>query len=292
MKTILITGINGFLGSNLATKLSKYYNIIGLEQDNNNLFRISHLHFKIYSISHHSLESIFTENNIDIIIHAATIYGHNNEKSSDIIQTNVLLPVRLQELAQSHDVAAFLNIDSFFNHPDYKSKYLSEYSLSKKHCLEWLIGINSKIKLINLKIFHLYGPGDNKNKFVTWIIEQLMKNEPVIELTAGNQVRDFIYIDDVTSAFKTLLDNIDSFQDTFKSIDIGSGLPLTIKEFVVIAKQTLNSASELKFGALPYREGEIMFSKADISSLETLNWKAEISVTSGVEKIKSFTNDK
>lgn len=286
MQTILITGINGFLGSNLATILSDYYNIIGLEQDKNNLFRVSHLDLIIYSTSHNTLESIFADNKIDIIIHAATVYGHNNEKSSNIIQTNILLPIKLLELARLNKVKAFLNIDSFFNHPDNKSKYLGEYSLSKKHCYEWLNEMNYELVVVNMRIFHMYGPGDSKNKFVTWIIEELVNNKPVIDLTFGEQVRDFIYIEDVASAFKAVLDNLDSFESTFMNIDIGSGKPLSIKEFVLTAKQSLNSTSELRFGTLPYRDGEIMYSLADTRCLISLNWRANITIETGIEKIK------
>ena len=48
MKTILITGINGFLGSHLAKTLSEKYNIIGLEYSLENLFRIAECNYKVY----------------------------------------------------------------------------------------------------------------------------------------------------------------------------------------------------------------------------------------------------
>lgn len=289
MQTILITGINGFLGNRLALKLSQNFKVLGLEQNRNNLFRIAEANFKIYSISEDSLEGIFEDNKIDFIIHAATLYGHNKELSSNIIQTNILLPVRLIEIAQLYKVKAFLNIDSFFNSPENKSTYLSEYSLSKKHCIEWLIQLNYVTKVINLKIFHMYGPGDNKNKFVAWIIEQLQQSKPIIDLTPGKQLRDFIYIDDVISAFETVLLNINFIENKFSSIDVGTGESISIEEFVKIAKTLINSPSKLKFGALQYRDNEIMFSKADISLLKKFNWEAKISVSQGVTNIINCT---
>jgi len=285
MQTILITGINGFLGSNLAKKLSQNFKIIGLEQNKNNLFRLEEADFKIYSIAENSLESIFNENNIDFIIHAATLYGHDNELSSNIIQTNILLPVRLIEIAKLHKIKAFLNVDSFFNNPVYKYNYLGEYSLSKKNCLEWLIQMKSDLKVVNLKIFHLYGPGDNKNKFVPWIIEQLQQSKPFINLTPGKQLRDFIYVDDVISAFQTVLLNINFIENKFTSIDIGSGNSVSIEEFVKTAKKIINSPSELIFGAIPYRDGEIMVSKAEIGFLKKCNWTAKISISQGISNI-------
>lgn len=58
MKTILITGINGFLGSHLAKALSADYNIVGLEYSLENLFRMEGSNIKIYS-SKEDLEKIF-----------------------------------------------------------------------------------------------------------------------------------------------------------------------------------------------------------------------------------------
>ena len=49
MKTILITGINGYLGSNLAKRYSKKYKIVGLEYDTYDLFRIKDDQFKVFA---------------------------------------------------------------------------------------------------------------------------------------------------------------------------------------------------------------------------------------------------
>lgn len=285
MQKVLITGINGFLGSELAKKLSQSFSIIGLEKNKSNMFRIANSDYVVYSISENTLESIFKEIKIDYIIHAATLYGHGKEKISELIQTNILLPIRLVELAQLYEVKAFFNIDSFFNNPEYKYNYLNEYSLSKKNCVEWLRQINCDFKVINLRIFHMYGPGDNKKKFVTWLIEQLLLSKSTINLTPGKQFRDFIYVEDVVSAFQAVLLNIDSLDNKFTSIDVGTGIPVSIEGFVKIAKALTNSPSELRFGALPYRDGEIMFSKADIGFLKKFQWEAKVSISQGILNI-------
>ena len=62
-KSILITGINGFLGSHLAKQLSNDYEIIGLVNSTDNLYRIEDYSFKIYD-SQMSIGTIFKKNNI------------------------------------------------------------------------------------------------------------------------------------------------------------------------------------------------------------------------------------
>ena len=132
MKIIIITGINGFLGSHLAKNLSKEYKIIGLVNNVDRIHRIKDNLFMLYS-SITEIETVFKENNVFAIIHAATIYRRENGLINELINTNVLLPIKLYELGNRYNVNYFLNIDSFFNDSKYKYNYLSEYTLSKKH---------------------------------------------------------------------------------------------------------------------------------------------------------------
>jgi nucleoside-diphosphate-sugar epimerase len=284
MKTILITGINGFLGSYLAKELSKDYIVIGLEYSLNDLFRIKHLPFKIYS-SENDLEIVFKENSIYAIIHAATVYRRNNEPIENLLNTNILLPVILYNLADQYNVDLFVNTDSFFNDPKYNYSYLQDYTLSKKQAVEWLKLCQHLTKLINMKIFHMYGPNDSSNKFIPQIISRLKNDEPTIDLTAGEQTRDFIFIDDVIDAFKVVIRAHHSQNDGFVEFQVGTGYSVTLKEFISTAKEIIKSNTELLFGTLPYRANEIMESKSDNSALLELGWVPKYSLEKGIQKM-------
>lgn len=287
MKNILITGINGFLGSNLAKTLSRNYSIIGIEKSFNNLSRIDGRGYNLYKSQKNALQNIFKEYKIDIVIHAATVYGNSNESVDKLIEANVLLPVRLYELAQKNGTEVFLNTDSFYNNPKYHYDYLQGYVYSKKICLEWLRNMQRNTKLINMKLYHMYGPGDSPRKFVTQIVTDLKCSKPEIHLTAGEQMRDFIYIDDVVQAYKTVINNLDKIDKPFLDIDVGTGKATTLKQFVKTARQVTKSKSKLIFGTLKYREGEIMFSEADNSILTSLGWKPRYKLKKGLsESIK------
>jgi CDP-paratose synthetase len=286
MKTLLITGINGFLGSHLAKSLKNEYNIIGLEYNIDNLFRLIDEKFKIYS-SIDNFEIIFEENKIFAIIHAATIYRREGEPLENLIQTNIILPVRLFELANKYKCRMFLNTDTFFNHPDYNYSYLQDYTLSKKQVLEWLKLIEQSCKLINMKIFHMYGPDDAPTKFIPSIISRLNNRDPFIETTEGEQKRDFIFIDDVVSAFQCVINASQDSLLPYTEYQIGTGKSISLKEFILLAKKVSLSTSEINFGALPYRKSEIMLSEADISGLSKLNWKVKYTLKDGLlETIK------
>ena len=208
-KTILITGINGFLGSHLAKHLKSNFEVIGLEYSLENLHRIASENFKVYSTNDTILETIFKENEFYAVIHVATVYKRQYEPIFNLLNTNINLPVQLLELSGKYDVNLFLNTDSFFNNPSYSYSYLSDYTLSKKHALEWikLLSSSSKCKVANMKVFHMFGEHDAPSKFIPFLIDKIKNNEPILDLSPGTQTRDFIYIKDVVTSFECILNS-------------------------------------------------------------------------------------
>lgn len=279
---IVITGINGFLGSHLAKRLKQNFQIIGLLNSKTNSYRVENENFDLYSSNSDELEDIFLKHDIYAILHVATIY--NNKPINKLIDTNILLPVKLFELANKNNVSVFLNTDSFFNTDSSNYTYLSEYTLSKKHCLEWLksASLEDNCKLVNMKVFHMYGEGDNKNKFIPSIIDKIQSNIESLDMTTGNQTRDFIYVEDVIEAFRVVLSSYERLT-SFEEYQVGTGNSYSIREAVEMIKEITNSSTNLVFGALPYRTGEIMKSKADISKLINLGWNPTYTLKKGLK---------
>ena len=281
-KTILVTGINGFLGSHIAKQLSGEFDIIGLEKNNDSLFRLHGQNFKVYSSENENLEKVFSENKIFALIHAATIYRRESDPLENLIETNIKLPVRLLELSNKFNVSLFINTDSYFNRPNSNYAYLSDYTLSKKHALEWLREIKGKCLVINMKLFHVFGPDDSPGKFVPFIIAALKNNQTTIDLSPGEQKKDFIFVKDVVNAYKVIIDHADKFEEGISEYEVGMGTSVTIKYFVSMVKEIANSTTKLQFGALPYRENEIMDAYAANSKLLLLGWKPKYSLIEGL----------
>jgi nucleoside-diphosphate-sugar epimerase len=130
----------------------------------------------------------------------------------------------------------------------------------------------------------MYGPGDDSSKFTTFIFESLKKNVPQIELTPGEQKRDFVYIDDVVEAYVVLLEK-QKEKTEFSEFEIGSGEAVSIRDFVETAKDVIGAKTKLLFGARKYREHEIMFSQADIKKLqEYCGWDPHVPLNKGILK--------
>ncbi len=287
-KKILVTGGGGFLGSNVTRSLVAFYDIVVLEKGTVKPNRLTDIlsKIKVYDINTISINNLFEIENIHYIIHCATTYGRN-EHLSDSINTNVTFPLQLIENAiNKNKLIAFFNFDSFFNkHKNRDYSYLNKYILTKnilENCLE---KSNYTTTIFNLKLEHLYGINDNPEKFVPNIIHKLLNNINEIELTRGEQKRDFIYVKDVVDFLIYILENIDAFTEKYYNFEIGTGEKKTIREFVELAKTLTLSKTELKFGALAYRENEIMESVANIEKLKKIGWKAKYTIEEGINKI-------
>jgi len=284
MPRILLTGATGFLGSHLVKALVKQnYQIIILKRPTSKLNRLKNVLNNIisYDVDAVEISRPFKEQGkINAIIHTATCYGRANESISEILAANVIFPLKLLE------IATLFNTEIFFNTDTVLYKYLNAYALAKKHFLEWgkLATKMQKIRFINIKLEHMYGPGDNDSKFTTHIIKSCFANVPELKLTLGEQTRDFIYIDDVVSAYITLLQQSEYQPEWFQEYELGSGQSISIREFVETVHKITHSHTQLNFGALPYREGEIMHSQANITALQQLGWSGLTTLTEGIEK--------
>ena len=171
----------------------------------------------------------------------------------------------------------FINTDTILE------KDLNSYSLSKKQFKDWLLRYSNKIKTINLRYEHFYGPNDDHTKFITWIISQMKTNKKEIMMTKGDQERDFIFIDDAVDATTHIIKNLKKLHSNF-DIDIGTGRLFKIKDIVNEIKTLMqNKKTTFKFGAIKYRENEIMKTNLNLDVMfKKLNWKPKYSLTEGL----------
>ncbi len=186
-------------------------------------------------------------------------------------------------------IEAFFNTNTTINKIGSLTGYMQNYILTKNQFLEWgkLFAKSKNIDFVNFKLEHIYGPGDDDSKFTSYIIQNCLENVKNIDLTDGEQLRDFMYIDDAVSAYITVLLTEQKPQGYYE-YEVGSGKAVKVKEFVNTAKRLAKSVTKLNFGAIPYRESEILYSQANISKLTELGWKPEYDIEKG---INSYINN-
>jgi len=218
---------------------------------------------------------------IDAVIHTSTCYGRHGETPSEVFEANTGFPLRLLDAASATGVGIFINTDTILD------KYLNLYSLSKNQLLEWgrFFCMHNKIRFINMRLEHFYGPGDEASKFTTHVINSCLRNVPELKLTLGEQKRDFIYIDDVVSAYLIILEKLGQFPDLFNEFHVGSGAAVSIRDFVEKVHHITGSKTQLAFGSLPYRKGEVMSSHANVEPLAKLGWFCKTNLEQGLNLV-------
>jgi nucleoside-diphosphate-sugar epimerase len=289
IKNVLLTGGTGFLGSNILKELVfNSYNVVVLIRKSSDLSRIQNINgsFKLFCVDDKfdNLFELFELHQIDTIIHTATEYGRNC-LSSSILMSNLIFPIKLIEEGLKNGLKYFINSDTFFGKDSFKdSSYLNEYTISKKYFLNHLFSSYPELKVINMRLEHIFGEFDSQNKFVTNIMHQLINEKKEVLLTEGLQKRDFIYVDDVVGAYLKVIININRIKN-LTEFEVGRGESISVRHFVQTLLEMSGSKSELKFGALPIKKGEIQDSMANVVKLKEIGWELNYDLRTAISKM-------
>jgi len=281
---VLVTGATGFLGSHLCrTLVERGHRVEAFRRQSSDLSRLGPLAGQVrWRRVPEDLEAPFSgPAPPDAVIHCAALYGRRGESPAQMIEANTLLPVRLHYLAARRGVPLFLNTDTVLD------PALSLYALAKHQAVQWLTRAGGPSRVLNLRVQHFYGPGDDPSKFITWLITQCLANVPEIRLTDGRQQRDFVYVSDVVSAMVALLESQSAGSAAgggFANYEVGSGSPVPLRDVVELIHKLTGSRSRLLFGALAYRPGEPVVTRADTSALRVLGWQPLVTLPEGLER--------
>jgi CDP-paratose synthetase len=292
---LLLTGVAGFLGSHIArASLTAEHTVIGLTRGGTSLSRLADViddpRLRLIDVEETGVEQIFASADVDAVIHAATNYGRkapSAESYRGLIDSNLTLPMSVLVSAINAGVRLFINTDSYFNKPGGTYNSLQGYSLTKKYFLDWLQHHSAQIRVVNMRLEHLYGPDDSSDKFIPALVEGIARRQlPSFPLTKGEQARDFIYVTDAAAAFMEVLRTwSESLAPGYDYFEIGTGATTTVREIAILIKRLSGSTTDLDFGALAYRQDEIYVSTAEPRFRDTFGFSAEVSIEDGVRAI-------
>jgi nucleoside-diphosphate-sugar epimerase len=137
------------------------------------------------------------------------------------------------------------------------------------------IGLNS----VAVRLFHVYGPGQPEHGLILTAIKAALEQSPM-RMTAGEQHRDFIYIDDVVDGLMACLAAADHRGETF---DLGTGNSRSVREAVQVVFQSIGRADSLRVELQAYRPHEFMTLRADPEPIaQAWGWRARTSFEAGV----------
>jgi CDP-paratose synthetase len=219
----------------------------------------------------------------DVIVHTACAYGRQGETALQVFDANLRLGMLLLDGVLRGEGArvAFINTGTVLE------PLVSNYAMSKQQFAQWGDALTRKnpdrLQFVNIRLQHMYGPGDDPSKFTSHVLHACQRHQPQLALTAGEQRRDFIYIDDVVNAYDAVVRKLNELTVS-DQLDVGSGNAPPLRSFVEQVHSLTGSRTELQFGAIPYRANEVMLCQADTRRLKDLGWQAAYSLAQGIQK--------
>ena len=277
-KVILITGVAGFIGSNLAKNLYKTVkNITIVGIDNLNDYydvklkqeRLEELNkYKTFKFIKANLQdkelilNIFKQYQPKIVINLAAQAGvrYSLKNPDSYIESNIIGFFNILEACHNYPVEhlVFASSSSIYGSnkkipysvEDKTDRPVSFYAATKKsnELMAYTYAKLYKIPTTGLRFFSVYGPAGRPDMAYFSFTNKLVNNEDIQIFNYGNCKRDFTYIDDiVTGVIKVMQKTPDFDEDSvpYKIYNIGNNKPEKLLDFVDILQQELIRAKVL-----------------------------------------------
>lgn len=239
-----------------------------------------------------------TESN-DVLYFISTIDNYNvfNQPLLDV-ETNLVHLIKVLESCKERKDLTFNFISSWFVYGKTKDLPANEesycnpsgfYSITKRAAEQLIISYCETFKLNYriLRLCNVYGSGDQKTSkkknAMQHMVNEIIENRDVNLYNDGNNIRDFLHVNDVCSAINLVL--LKSEKNSI--INIGSGIPHKIIDIVSYVKKKTGSASKFNFINTPdfHKVVQIEDMYLDVAKLKSLGFEQKIKIEDGLSML-------
>lgn len=303
-KRVMVTGVAGFVGSNLGKHLlERGYSVVGVDD-----LSAGTLENVAAGVEFHKMDirdtAVFNlAKGVDAIFHLAAKASLTDclEHPLEAASVNTLGTLNMLEAARQANVPKFVYADTSAEYegitefPTKEDKVLpiGVYAASKHggyaFCESYfrLYGMNITV----FRYFNVYGPAQDWRRVIppvmsSFILRMLCGEQPVIYGT-GEKRRDFIYVDDVNDLHLAVLQNPAS---KGMVMNAGTGTNLSVNEVFQSVEEQLKTG--LRPIYKPDLPGEAQVTLADISRAKSLGWTPKINVREGLRRSISYLRAK
>ncbi len=291
---IFITGGTGYIGRNLLIKLLELgYSVTVYVRKTSDLSVINSKKCRIYYETEvNNLIEHFLEEKYDGVIHLAALYvnSHKPDDINSLINSNILFGTNVLEAASKTDVKWFLNTGTLFQH--FNNKQYSPVNLysATKQAFEDIAKFYTETSAIcfkTLKLNDTFGPNDPRSKIFN-LLNKISKTGETLEMSAGEQIMDSLYIDDVIRAYLILIDMMMRSKNTLTEDCYAaySNDKCTLKELVNIFEKVTGSSLKIKWGSRPYKKNEVMIPCNNIQTVP--GWAPYVSIEKGIKYLHEY----
>lgn len=258
---ILVTGGNGFLGSNVVKELIAD----GVPRSNISTPHSSELDLRKWEDCKKAVEGQ------QLVIHLAAVVGGigaNREHPGKFFYENLMMGVQLMEAARTGGVVKFVAVGTVCAYPKftpvpfkeddlwngYPEETNAPYGLAKKMLLVQAQAYRAEygFNAIYLLPVNLYGPGDNFDPKSSHVIPALIKkiheakeaDSPFVEVWGtGGASREFLYVEDAAKGIVLAAKEYDKPDP----VNLGSGTEITIKNLVELIGRLMDYKGEIRW---------------------------------------------
>ena len=294
-ENLLIVGGTGFLGFHFAKEgIIRGFEVYSLSKKppikSRYLQNVNYLNIDI--MDKNKICNLFKDLKIDYVINCVGYVDHRliKDGGEEVFDNHFSVTKNLICFLNKKYIKAFLYLGSSDEYGDNQSPQLEEvrespispYSFAKVTSCHFLQMLNKteNFPSIIFRLFLVYGPNQNKERFLPQLIKKFLKNENIL-ISPGEQIRDFCYVDDVVNAGFIALKKKQIHGEIF---NIASGNPIKINYLVSLIQNLIKKGKPI-FGGIDYRENESMSLYASIKKAENiLDWKPKISLEEGLLK--------
>jgi len=302
IKTILVTGATGFIGSYLVERLlDEGYSVLILKRSKSDTWRIKHLLDKVgcYDVDASGIKAAFKENKVDCVIHLATFYKkvHSADDIPVLIDTNIRFPTELMDAMREAGVSFFINAGTLFEYDLSRSPVTEEqaaepYNLyaATKVAFSDVLKYYSRAygwRSVDLKLFAPYGPKDN-DKLMVFLSRNFL-DQKKFSMSPSEQKWNWTYVRDIADAFVASVRFVEEMESKgmdsrYEVFDIGLEDTWSIKEAICMFEDISGVKGLVSFDK-PYPDNEIFLASCKNSKAkELLGWAPEYDLKKGIEE--------
>jgi len=296
MRSVLVTGVAGFIGSNLGNRLvAAGYRVLGIDDlSTGTLENVpGGVEFHQRDIRHQGFYPLFE--GVDTVFHLAALTNLPDclKDPVEASHVNVTGTANVLEAARRANVGKVVYADTSAEYEgvsDFPSKVdkicpLSAYAISKQggalFCEVYERFFEMHITVV--RYFNVYGPAQDWRRVfppvVSSFVTQLLSGSQPTIYGTGQKRRDFIYVDDVNDFHLMLLEDN---RTKGKIYNVGTGTNYSVSEIFALVEGRLKTGLKPRYA--PDLPGEAAVTLADIAEAKALGWRPKIGIDEGLER--------